>query len=156
MSDIVKAILGLVLALLLFGGGYSFGSRQVAALKAEIGKLEDTGKLLKAERDKIQADVDRTMQERQKAFEAEKLGLIAQAERNAQARKKALDDATARNKTLQTQLDSAAAEKQQLEAKAGGKDQAKIEDLNQRIGALRAQLCLALPVPQANIDPLLK
>src|SRR5689334_14439230 len=116
MLSNLKLILGGALAVLLFGGGYSFGARKVDALEAQIDELKKTGEDAEARRKRTQAEIEKALKDK----EAEQAKLIEALKAESGRREKdlanALAGANSRNAQLQRQLKTNEAERARLQA----------------------------------------
>ena len=157
MADIVKWVLGILLALLLFGGGYGLGSRKVAALEAQIDKIKDAGDTAEERRKRTQAEIDKALKEKEAEHARQAQQLKAEADRKEKELAAALAGTRGRVESLQSQLSAAQAKQAQLGAGTDAATAAERKRLQAQIEALKsgvdANQCLALAVPEAVIGP---
>jgi chromosome segregation ATPase len=157
MADIVKWVLGVLIAVMLFGGGYGLGSRKVAALEAQIDKIKDAGESAEARSKRTQAEIDKALKEKEAEHARQAQQLKAEADRKEKELAAALAGTRGRVESLQSQLSAAQAKQAQLGAGTDAATAAERRRLQAQIEALKsgvdANQCLALAVPEAVIGP---
>lgn len=157
MTDMVKWILGALLALLLFGGGYGLGSKRVAALQAQIDSIKDAGDTAEARRQRTQAEIDKALKEKEAEFARQSQQLKAESDRKEKDLAAALAGSRGRIDSLQGQLSAAQAKQAKLGTGTDAATAAERKRLQDQIDALKTGLsanqCLALAVPEAVIGP---
>jgi uncharacterized protein (DUF3084 family) len=150
-----------------FGAGYMVGHREVEALKAQIQAIKSEGEDAEARRKKSQEEIARVLREKDAEFAKQAQQLQADADRKAKDLAVALADANNRVKSLKAQLSSMDAKRAQLVAERDSASAAEREKLQERIDTLDrekqvliarvdANECLALAVPEAVIEPLVR
>lgn len=160
MFSQLNLVIGAVVAVLLFGGGYSFGARKVDSLETQIEELRKTGMDADTVRKSTQTQIDKALKSQGDEHAKQVEALRADSERGRKDLAAALAGAkaeaekqSAANAALRTKLGAAVAA-----AKPGDRAglQAQLDEANRKDEALRAQSCLALAVPDAVIRPLMK
>ena len=153
MSNPVKWIVGVVLAALLFVGGYAFGSRKAGSLEEEVDALRMKAQDADTVRKNSQAEIAKALKgqadENAKQLEAVK----ADAERSRKELADALAAANDRNAQLEKQRKAGA--RRTAKGAAPATDLARC---NAALTAARldANACLALAVPKPLVVPLIK
>ena len=147
------------------GGGSSSGARKVATLEAPIKSIKNTGNEAQAKQRQAQAEIARTLKDREAEFARQAQQLKAEADQKSKALTAALAGADTRIKSLQGQLASIQTQRARLEAQLGTASAAEKSEIMRRMNALDqdrtvlvakvdANACLALAVPEAVIAPL--
>ena len=91
----LKLILGGALAVVIFGGGYSFGARKVAALEAQIQAIKSASDDAEAKRKKSQEGIDKMLKDKEAEYAKQAQQLKARADQKAKDLAAALAGATA-------------------------------------------------------------
>jgi chromosome segregation ATPase len=165
MLSNLKWILGGVLAVALFAGGYAIGARKVATLEAQIESIKNSGKEADAAQKKAQEEIARTLKDKEAEFARQAQQLKAEADRKAKDLAAALAGANTRIKSLQGQMAGIQTQRAKLEAQLRTASAAEKTEIQGRIDALDqdqkalvakvdANECLALAVPEAVIGSL--
>jgi len=165
MYSQLKLIVGTAVAMLMLGVGYSFGARKVDALEAQIAAIKRESDDAAGRLKKSQAEIDRTLKDKEAEFAKQAQQLKAKADQRAKDLAAALAGANSRIESLQAQVsgldarraklvadrDAAptAAERKKLQDQIDAVDQEK-KTLMTRVDA---NACLALAVPEAVIGP---
>src|SRR5712691_10916049 len=144
----LKLILGGALAVVIFGGGYSFGARKVAALEAQIQAIKSASDDTEAKRKKSQEGIDKMLKDKKAKDLAAALAGANSRIASLQAQAGDLD---ARRAKLAADRDAAptAAERKKLQDQIDALDREK-KSLMTKVDA---NACLALAVPEAVIAP---
>src|SRR5437667_7099817 len=79
----LKLILGGALAVVIFGAGYSFGARKVAALEAQIQAIKSASDDAEAKRKKSQEDIDKMLKDKEAEYAKQAQQLKARADQKA-------------------------------------------------------------------------
>src|SRR5258708_23337917 len=97
----LKLILGGALAVVIFGGGYSFGARKVAALEAQIQAIKSASDDAEAKRKKSQEGIDKMLKDKEAEYAKQAQQLKARADQKAKDLAAALARANSRIASLQ-------------------------------------------------------
>ena len=161
----LKLILGGALAVVIFGGGYSFGARKVAALEAQIQAIKSVSDDTEAKRKKSQEGIDKMLKDKEAEYAKQAQQLKARADQKANDLAAALARANSRIASLQVRAGDLDARRAKLAAdRDAAPTAAERKKLQDQIDALDrekkslmtkvdANACLALAVPEAVIAP---
>jgi chromosome segregation ATPase len=166
MFDVLKGIVGVGLAAVLFVGGYKVGGRKVDELEAQLKSIEGAAAIADAKLKSSQDEMDKALKAREAEYAKQSEALKGEAERKAKELSSALAGANARVARQQAEIRSNNAKREKLVAQMAAASEAEKKDLQAQIDALDgmnktlaakadANACLALAVPAPVIEPLM-